>query len=113
MENPSQTNVAQRSDSDVATSDLLGLPSKYWEAPFRYDVNGSCILDKKGAMIVDIRGYGYLTGKGSLGLSDRHACYVQDQLGEAIARLVNAAWPNVQGQTRSANIQNEKSGEKL
>jgi hypothetical protein len=32
MENPSQTNVAQRSDSDVATSDLLGVRG-FWRSP--------------------------------------------------------------------------------
>lgn len=65
----------------------------YWTPPFRYDPEGSCVWDAKNNMILDVRGYGYLTGKGSLGLSDVVAYEVQDQVGTHIAGLLNDNWP--------------------
>lgn len=73
---------------------LFKLPAKYWHAPFHYDSNGSCINDANGHMIVDVRGWGYLTGRGSLALPEELAVQVQNQLGEGVAKLLSAAWPN-------------------
>lgn len=65
---------------------------KYFKPPFRYDRDGSCVFDAAGNMILDVRGYGYLTGRGSgaLGLPDAEACAIQDEIGRHLADLLNA-----------------------
>jgi len=96
---PTETTPEKGQSASLVCGDLFGLPSKYWKAPFRYNADSSAVHDAKGEMILDVRGYGYLTGKGSLGLPDALACKIQDELGEGLAKLINASWPNIKAQT--------------
>lgn len=62
---------------------------KPWVPPFRYDRDGTMILDSNGHMIVDVRGWGFLTGQGALALSDEEAAKIQDGLGIRLTLLMN------------------------
>lgn len=44
-----------------------------------------------GGMVLNVRGRGYLAGIGSLNLPDELAVKIQDELGEDVARMLNAA----------------------
>lgn len=78
----------------LRSSDLFGLPAKYWQAPFRYDSEGAVIWDDRGERVLDVRGWGFLTGKGALGLDEGTASEAQDVLGIGIANLLTESWPN-------------------
>lgn len=56
--------------------------------PFRYDPGSQMIFDADNHLVADIRGWGYLTGFGGLGMSDEEACKVQDCFGEWIAQAM-------------------------
>ena len=97
----SATNALVELEWDMTTPDLdtqrdpfaFSLPSKYWKAPFRYVDTGSYIADANGDKMLDIRGWGHLTGRGAHALSDEVAEKIQDQLGEHVAAILNADWP--------------------
>jgi hypothetical protein len=94
-ENPIQPQTQPEPQAPALRSgDLFGLPSKYWKAPFHYCRDASAVFDVHNHMILDVRGYGYLTGIGSLGLTDALACKIQDEVGEGLAKILNASWPN-------------------
>lgn len=57
--------------------------------PFKYDRDGYCIFDSKNDMIADVRGWGYLTGRGALALSEEEAIKIQDRIGAEVARAMN------------------------
>lgn len=57
--------------------------------PFKYDRDGSCIFDSKNNMIADVRGWGHLTGRGALALSEEEAIKIQDRIGAEIVRAMN------------------------
>lgn len=61
-----------------------------WVPPFRYDEMGSMIMDAANHLIVDVRGWGFLTG-GTLKLHIEEAKAIQDRLGEHITKLLNAS----------------------
>lgn len=65
---------------------------KYWKLPFRYDAEGQFILDADGNIFLNVRGWGFLTGKGSHGLPEDKAIEIQDETGEQIAKLINENW---------------------
>jgi hypothetical protein len=71
------------SDSDSASSYYPFKP------PFNYDYEGLCIVDIAGNMIVDIRGWGFLTGKGAMAYDSDKAAAIQDGIGWRIARIMN------------------------
>lgn len=75
----------------IAPSDRL---KEVFRAPFTYDEHGTCIWDAATNKVLDIRGWGYLTGKGAaaLGLSDVEATRLQDEIGKTVARLLNENW---------------------
>lgn len=75
----------------IAPSDRL---KEVFRAPFTYDGHGTCIWDAETNKVLDIRGWGYLTGKGAaaLGLSDVEASRLQDEIGNTVARLLNENW---------------------
>ena len=52
------------------------------------------VYDQKGRMVLDVRSWGYLTGKGALGLSDEEATDIQDKWGDEIVTALNAAHQN-------------------
>lgn len=61
-----------------------------WVPPFRFEVTS--VFDSKGHRVCDMRGWGFLTGKGcGLGLDGDTAAKIQDQMGETIANLLTAA----------------------
>lgn len=72
--------------SDKRASSVGYAPFK---PPFKYDNMGNCIFDADNNMIVDIRGWGFLTGTGGgLGYKDEKACKIQDAIGERIAKIM-------------------------
>lgn len=62
-----------------------------WALPFKYEPGGQYIADAKGNMVLDVRGWGQLTGKGSeaLGMNEDAAAKLQDELGERVTVLMN------------------------
>lgn len=54
------------------------------------------VVDARGERILDVRGWGYMTGKGScaLGMSDESAARVQDEIGRNVATMLTALWQN-------------------
>lgn len=60
--------------------------------PFTYEPMGQCISDATGGIIIQIRGWGRLIGRGhgGLGMSDEEAAKVQDNFGNRVAALLNA-----------------------
>jgi hypothetical protein len=65
----------------------------YWKPPFRYEAEGTMIVDANGARILDVRGWGHLTGKGSHGIHETNAESIQDEIGRDVATLLNDNWP--------------------
>ena len=63
-----------------------------WKAPFKYNSAGQWIEDTNGERMLDMRGWGFLTGKGSaaLGLDETEAARLQDEAGRKVAELMNA-----------------------
>jgi hypothetical protein len=63
----------------------------HWHAPFRYEPEATMIVDRKGNRILDVRGWGYLTGTGAaaLNMSDQLAEPIQDAIGYGIADFLN------------------------
>lgn len=61
-----------------------------WKPPFVYNRDGQWIEDSKGNRVLDLRGWGFLTGKGSLGLDENIAAGIQDALGVHVAGLLSA-----------------------
>lgn len=63
-----------------------------WQPPFSYNMDGQWIEDSKGNRMLDMRGWGYLTGKGSeaLGMDEDDAAKIQDAIGQRTAELLNA-----------------------
>ena len=63
-----------------------------WCPPFNYDALGSRIIDSSGQLVIDIRGWGFLTGraqKGALAMHELDAMKIQDRLGEHLVTLMN------------------------
>ena len=64
---------------------------KPFKTPFWYDDEGYSIMDAYGNKVIDIRGWGYLTGKGSgaKGYKSEKAKAIQDNIGKRVAELMN------------------------
>lgn len=62
--------------------------------PWKLDEFGLFIMDAGNRKVVDIRGWGHLTGKGALGLSYDQATEHQKELGKFIVQLVNTPIPD-------------------
>lgn len=58
-----------------------------WVPPFRYDVDGQWIEDSKGQRMLDVRGWGFLTGFHRMNTDA--ATEIQDRLGKRIAELLS------------------------
>ena len=75
-----------------------------WQPPFRYNRDGQWIEDSKGRRMLDIRGWGYLTGNGpdALGMDEDEAARIQDSIGKLTADRLNAYGdvPNDEAQRR-------------
>lgn len=63
-----------------------------WKGPFKYNEEGQFIVDSDNQIMLDIRGWGWLTGKGSGGmkLDDSVAATLQDRMGNHVCNLLNA-----------------------
>ena len=60
-----------------------------FKPPFKYDCMGQCIFDDEGQLILDMRGWGFLTGTGGgLGYDSEKAASIQDKIGERIAQIM-------------------------
>lgn len=62
---------------------------KQFTGPFKYNPSTIAIHAANDRMVLDIRGWGYLTGKASLNLSDEDATNIQDQFGYWVANKLN------------------------
>jgi hypothetical protein len=60
-----------------------------FKPPFKYDANGIFILDSDGNCILDIRGWGFLTGANGMDYGSEQAAIIQDRIGERVAQLMN------------------------
>lgn len=58
-----------------------------WVPPFQH-IHGF-ITDSRGNTICQMRGWGYLTGQGALGMSGDKAAVIQDNMGDKIAKILN------------------------
>ena len=63
-----------------------------WKPPFRYHADGQWIEDSNGQRMLDVRGWGYLTGMGSeaLGIGYDDAVKIQNAIGQLTVQLLNA-----------------------
>lgn len=59
--------------------------------PFKYWDEGMSILDSNELHVIDIRGWGHLTGRGGLNLPHEEAMKIQDAFGKKVAQLLNEA----------------------
>ena len=71
---------------------LLAEATKHFKLPFVADLATMKIFDAEYRMVADIRGWGYLTGKGdgALGLSEDEGIAAQRELITGIVAAVNA-----------------------
>jgi hypothetical protein len=81
------------SDTTKTPDDELRQASGYWPwtPPFRYNACGQWIEDSKGQRLLDMRGWGYLTGNGSeaLGMEENAAAEIQDRIGRGVTDMMN------------------------
>lgn len=82
---------------------LFGMAGAYWLPPFRYDDEGQMIVDANGDRVLDVRGWGHLTGQGSHRLCHDIAESIQGEIGYGVAQLLNQAWPNTKITNSGAN----------
>lgn len=71
---------------------MKNTPYNPWQPPFHYNMAGQWIEDSKGQRMLDIRGWGFLTGKGSeaLGMDEDAAAKIQDDIGKRVVELLNS-----------------------
>lgn len=72
----------------------MTLPNIGWgRTPWTIDEDGLAIYDADENKVLDIRGYGRLTGNGSggLGLAHEDAAKAQAQLAQHVVELINAS----------------------
>lgn len=81
----------QRSENGERTSSLASFDYRPWVPPFSYDPEGTRIIDSRDHLVLDVRGWGFLTGKGSeaLAMNEEGACVIQDNIGEHVTKLLN------------------------
>ena|SRR5687768_9366830 len=77
----------------MTTNELRECPLKPWKPPFVYNRGGQWIQDSNGARILDMRGWGFLTGKGGMNLPEDEAAKIQDGVGEYVTTLLNSTRP--------------------
>jgi hypothetical protein len=61
-----------------------------WKPPFTYNFEGQWIEDSNGERLLDLRGWGFLTGQGgkALGWMEARAARCQDAVGKHVAELM-------------------------
>lgn len=62
-----------------------------FETPFRFEPLGPAVFDHFGHRVLDLRGWGFLTGKGTgaKGLPEETAANIQNGIGSRLAALMN------------------------
>ncbi len=65
-----------------------------WKLPLHADDQGIYILDADGNMVVEMRGWGFLTGSGGKFLDPDDAIVIQKARAEFIVNAVNATEPH-------------------
>lgn len=63
----------------------------HFKQPFHYEPEGQVVCAADGSRVVDIRGWGYLTGKGAsaLGYNEARAEVIQDHIGRGVTDFLN------------------------
>jgi len=81
----------QRAEKRKAVSKPASVPCYApFKPPFKYDGMGQCVFDNDGQLILNIRGWGFLTGTGGgLGYDAEKAASIQDKIGERITQIMN------------------------
>ena len=67
---------------------------KYREAfpgPYTYDTHGCFIRDQNNTKILDLRGWGRLTGQNALAMTSDEAMELQDEFGAFLAEVLNTS----------------------
>lgn len=88
--------LRRRMRESAASSMPMPSPAANWHPfipPFHYDDQAQFIQDAENHLLLDIRGWGFLTGQGSggLGLNDVDALAIQDEIGRRITALLNGS----------------------
>ena len=89
------TSITQTEGASTVTSagtvsdDTASPPYSPWVPPFSYNYEGQWIEDSQGQRLMDVRGWGLLTGKGSLGMMEETAARIQDAIGLRVTGLMN------------------------
>ena len=76
----SETNPVEPTCSDLP---------RHFRRPFAYNPDLQRIYDANGTMVLDVRAWGYLTGKGALDLPERLASKYQYQFGRFVVKSMN------------------------
>jgi hypothetical protein len=60
--------------------------------PFKYDEMGQSVYDRDSNLIINLRGWGFLTGAGeqALGMQYDEAAKIQDLIGRHLVKLMNS-----------------------
>jgi hypothetical protein len=87
------SNTTSEAVTQACRRERLKKALTYWRGPFTYHDEGGIITDAHGSRIIDIRGWGRLTGTGSegRGLPERVASVIQDDIGVALADFLNSS----------------------
>ena len=76
-----------------------------YKAPFAHhcgyinDADGEMVADDAGVdftSVLQMRGWGHLTGRGALGLDHDTAAEIQDELGDMIAEALTQYWNSME-----------------
>ena len=68
----------------------FALAHPYFRPPFKHEFG--MIVDQDHHRMLDVRGWGYLTGTGALNLPHDQAAAIQDQIGTNVAALLTQHW---------------------
>jgi hypothetical protein len=80
------------SDEATRKSPDFTLARPYFKPPFRHDCGMIWDSGPGAGRIMDIRGWGHLTGTGACNLPADKAAAIQEQIGESVAALLNLHW---------------------
>lgn len=62
-----------------------------WQPPFQFVPRGGIIVDARGKMFAEMRGWGFLTGRGEAAarLSHEEGAVIQDRMGHHLVEIIN------------------------
>lgn len=78
-------------EDEVMQEEIINIINNPCDSSFDeyFEYRNTLVVDSKGNDIIMIRGYGNLTSKGGLNLSDEEACNIQDTFGKFIVDRLN------------------------